>query len=161
MPGTIGTPAASIRAREAVFEPIAAMEEGFGPTHVSPAAITALANSAFSERKPKPGWTIVAPVFLAAARSFSGTRYDSRAGAGPIGTATSARRTWSAARSASEKTTTASIPRSRHARTMRTAISPRFLPCFFGGTTSRLFSRRRSARIRRLRVARGAMTSSM
>ena len=28
------------------------IEDGFGPTHTSPASITACANSAFSERKP-------------------------------------------------------------------------------------------------------------
>jgi hypothetical protein len=34
---------------------------------VRPASATAWAKSAFSERKPKPGWIAVAPVSLAAA----------------------------------------------------------------------------------------------
>jgi hypothetical protein len=74
----------------------------------------------------EPGWTRRAPVRFAASISFSATRYDSRAGAGPIPTAWSESRTWSAARSASEKTATGEIPRSRQARAIRTAISPRF-----------------------------------
>ncbi len=74
MPGTTGTPAASIRWRDSVLLPIAPIENGLGPTHVRPASITAWANAAFSERKPKPGWIIVAPVLRAAAMSFSGTR---------------------------------------------------------------------------------------
>ncbi len=74
MPGTTGTPAASIRCRDSVLLPMAPIENGFGPTHVRPASITACANAAFSERNPKPGWSIVAPVFCAAAMSFSGTR---------------------------------------------------------------------------------------
>src|SRR6267142_1682367 len=40
--------------------------------------------------------------------------------------ASSARRTWSAPRSASLYTATAAMPRSRHARITRSAISPRF-----------------------------------
>src|SRR5207247_7576342 len=43
-----------------------------------------------------------------------------------MGYASSARRTWSASRSASLYTDTADIPRSRQARMTRTAISPRF-----------------------------------
>src|SRR5881628_672121 len=43
-----------------------------------------------------------------------------------MGYASSARRTWSASRSASLYTATADIPRSRQARMTRTAISPRF-----------------------------------
>ena len=39
MPGTIGTPAAFIRARDSVFDPIAAIESGSGPTQTSPASL--------------------------------------------------------------------------------------------------------------------------
>ena len=35
-----------------IFEPIASIDSGVGPTQVSPAASTARANSAFSDRKP-------------------------------------------------------------------------------------------------------------
>ena len=45
---------------------------------------------------------------------------------GPIGTATSARETCGAPRSASENTATLRMPSSRQARITRTAISPRF-----------------------------------
>src|SRR5262250_1665456 len=43
-----------------------------------------------------------------------------------MGYASSAMRTWSASRSASENTATDAMPCSRHARITRTAISPRF-----------------------------------
>src|SRR6185295_2838787 len=46
-------------------------------------------------------------------------------------TASSARRTWSESRSASEKTATVSIPSSRAARMIRNAISPRFATRIF------------------------------
>ncbi len=52
MPGTIGTPAACIRSRAAIFEPIASIAPGGGPIQTSPAASTARAKSAFSARKP-------------------------------------------------------------------------------------------------------------
>ncbi len=52
MPGTTGTPAASIRRRLSVFEPIASIASGDGPTKVSPSAMQARANAAFSARKP-------------------------------------------------------------------------------------------------------------
>ncbi len=58
-----------------------------------PAASQASAKSAFSDRNPYPGWTASAPVRFAASRMRSATRYDSRAGAGPINTASSAMRT--------------------------------------------------------------------
>src|SRR6266542_3947439 len=52
-------------------------------------------------------------------------RYDSRAGAGPMQTSSSAKRTCSDSRSASEYTATVWTPSSRHARITRSAISPR------------------------------------
>src|SRR5438132_11556973 len=54
------------------------------------------------------------------------SRYDSAAGAAPIGTARWAARTWGESRSASEYTATDSSPSSWQARTIRRAISPRF-----------------------------------
>ena len=47
-----GTPAASISFLDSTLEPIRSMESGAGPTHVSPAPITARAKSAFSDRNP-------------------------------------------------------------------------------------------------------------
>src|SRR6476646_6711498 len=52
-------------------------------------------------------------------------RYDSRDGGGPMHTSSSANRTWSDSRSASEYTATVCTPSSRHARMTRSAISPR------------------------------------
>src|SRR5215212_4285970 len=66
-----------------------------------------------------------APVISAAAMSRGMRRYDSRAGAGPMQTSSSAKRTCSDSRSASEYTATVCTPSSRHARMTRSAISPR------------------------------------
>jgi hypothetical protein len=52
VPGTIGTPAACIRSRAAIFEPIASIAAGGGPIHVSPDSSTSRAKPAFSARKP-------------------------------------------------------------------------------------------------------------
>src|SRR5512134_3600081 len=52
-------------------------------------------------------------------------KYESRGGGGPMCAAASARRVCIAFASASEKTATVSMPSSRQARMMRTAISPR------------------------------------
>src|SRR5262245_60959639 len=69
---------------------------------------------------------------------FSWLRWPSAAGAGPGAPASSACRTWSASRSASEKTATVLMPSSRQARITRTAISPRLAMRTFekGGVTS-------------------------
>jgi hypothetical protein len=48
----IGTPAARMAARAAVFDPISSIAAGGGPIHVSPASSTARANDAFSARNP-------------------------------------------------------------------------------------------------------------
>ena len=48
----MGTPAAAIIALASVFEPMAAIASGDGPTNVSPAAAQSRANPAFSERNP-------------------------------------------------------------------------------------------------------------
>ncbi len=47
-----GTPASAISRLDSIFEPICSMASGVGPTHVNPAATTARANAAFSDRKP-------------------------------------------------------------------------------------------------------------
>jgi len=52
VPGTTGTPAASILRRAPVFSPMARMVAGAGPTKTSPAPATASAKSARSARNP-------------------------------------------------------------------------------------------------------------
>ena len=52
MPGSTGTPASAMSALAAVFDPIARIAAGGGPTKVRPAVAHASAKSAFSERKP-------------------------------------------------------------------------------------------------------------
>ena len=52
VPGTIGTPAAFISSRARVLEPIASIALAGGPMNVMPASSQALANGAFSARKP-------------------------------------------------------------------------------------------------------------
>src|SRR5665213_2565718 len=69
---------------------------------------------------------IAAPVISAAAIRRGILRYDSRAGAGPMHTSSSAKRTWRDSRSASEYPATVCTPSSLQARITRSAISPRF-----------------------------------
>ena len=52
MPSSTGTPASAMSALAEILEPIASIEAWSGPTQVSPASITARANSAFSDRNP-------------------------------------------------------------------------------------------------------------
>ena len=52
VPGTRGAPILSAMWRAVVLSPSAAMACGDGPIQVTPASITACANSAFSDRKP-------------------------------------------------------------------------------------------------------------
>ncbi|MCY4293724.1 MAG: hypothetical protein OXC58_02635 [Acidimicrobiaceae bacterium] len=52
MKGSVGIPAAVAAALAASLSPIVSMASGAGPTHVIAAAATALAKSAFSDRKP-------------------------------------------------------------------------------------------------------------
>jgi len=47
------------------------MADAGGPTNVSPAASTADANAAFSDRNPYPGWIASAPATFAASRMRS------------------------------------------------------------------------------------------
>ena len=51
-PGTIGTPAAAMRWRAPILEPIASIAEGGGPIQTSPASSQARAKAAFSARNP-------------------------------------------------------------------------------------------------------------
>jgi hypothetical protein len=51
-PGTTGTPAASIRCRLSVFDPMASIDSGDGPMNVMPSSRQARAKVAFSARKP-------------------------------------------------------------------------------------------------------------
>jgi hypothetical protein len=60
--------------RAVVFTPMASMDAAGGPMKVMPAASTARASSAFSERNPYPGWIASAPVFFAASITFSMAR---------------------------------------------------------------------------------------
>ena len=52
VPGTIGTPAFCISSRARVLEPIASIADAGGPMKVTPGVLQALANAAFSARKP-------------------------------------------------------------------------------------------------------------
>jgi hypothetical protein len=101
-PGITGTPAAAMIRFASILLPMARIAAGGGPMNVSPAAAHRSANSAFSARKPYPGCTASAPVARAASSSRSTARYDSRLGAGPMRTASSASATCGACASASE-----------------------------------------------------------
>jgi hypothetical protein len=114
-----------MRSRAGTFSPIAAMASGGGPTKTMPLSAHARASCWFSLRNPYPGWIACAPVERAASMMRSITRYDCDAGAGPISTASSARSTNAAVRSTSLCTATVRMPRSRHPRMIRSAISPR------------------------------------
>ncbi len=50
--GSVGTPASTAARLAASLSPMAATAWAGGPTHTSPAAATASAKAAFSERKP-------------------------------------------------------------------------------------------------------------
>ena len=71
VPGTIGIPAASAARRAAALSPIVSIAPADGPTNVRPASVTSWANRARSDRKPYPGWTIVAFACRAASRMAS------------------------------------------------------------------------------------------
>jgi hypothetical protein len=51
-PGVTGTPASTISFLAASFSPMARIEAGGAPIQMIPAATTASANPAFSDRKP-------------------------------------------------------------------------------------------------------------
>ena len=102
VPGTTGTPTAIIAWRAAALSPITRICCAVGPMNAMLEAAQVSANSAFSARKPYPGWIASAPVISAAAMIRGMRRYESRAGAGPMHTSSSANRTCSDSRSASE-----------------------------------------------------------
>ena len=58
----------------AIIGIIAAIASGGGPMNTNPASAHARANSAFSARKPYPGWTAWAPASRAAAMIASALR---------------------------------------------------------------------------------------
>jgi hypothetical protein len=102
VPGTIGTPTPDIVFRAAALSPMSRICSAVGPMKAMLLAAHVSANSAFSARKPYPGWMASAPVISAAAMMRGMRRYESRAGGGPMQTSSSAKRTWSDSRSASE-----------------------------------------------------------
>ena len=125
-PGRIGTPRADTVRRAVALSPISRIASGGGPIHTTPHSWTTSAKWAFSARNPYPGWIASAPVISAAEITEVMFRYDALANAGPMHTASSAMRTWSESRSASEWTATVARPSSLQAAMMRSAISPRF-----------------------------------
>jgi hypothetical protein len=74
VPGTSGAPALVAMCRAATLSPRSMIDWGEGPIQIRPASMTACANSAFSDRKPYPGWMASAPDCLAAFRILSITR---------------------------------------------------------------------------------------
>ena len=74
VPGMTGTPARSISSRALVFDPIASIASGGGPTNTRPAAAQARANAAFSARNPNPGCTASAPLRRAVRTIVSDSR---------------------------------------------------------------------------------------
>ena len=74
VPGTSGAPTLVAMCRACTLSPRAMIASGEGPIQVRPASSTACAKSAFSERKPYPGWTASAPDCFAASMILSMTR---------------------------------------------------------------------------------------
>ncbi len=74
VPATSGAPARWAMCRAATLSPRSRMACGGGPIHVRPASSTAWANSAFSERKPYPGWIASAPESAAAFSTLAMSR---------------------------------------------------------------------------------------
>ena len=70
-PGTTGTPAFFMSSRAAALLPIMRMTSPDGPIHVMPFFSHSSANSAFSERKPYPGWMASQCAALATVRMAS------------------------------------------------------------------------------------------
>ncbi len=73
-PGTVGTVHAIIVSRADALSPMRSMHSADGPMNTRSLSTHARANSAFSARKPYPGWMASAPVFFAAAMMFGMTR---------------------------------------------------------------------------------------
>lgn len=70
VPGTSGALARVAMWRALTLSPSESIAAGDGPIQMRPASVTAWANSAFSERKPYPGWKASALVFAAMSSSF-------------------------------------------------------------------------------------------
>jgi len=67
-PGTTGMRSACAVFLATTLSPIMAMCSGEGPMKTMPCSSTMAAKSAFSDRKPTPGWMASAPVMVAAER---------------------------------------------------------------------------------------------
>ena len=68
VPGTPLTPTFSAARLALILSPITRIASDGGPMNVTPFSIICSANSAFSEKKPYPGWTASAPDFSIIAR---------------------------------------------------------------------------------------------
>lgn len=101
-PGTTGTSLSCATRRALALSPIARMFSGRGPIKVMPCSSHFCANSAFSLRKPYPGWIASAPVTSAAERRLRTLRYDPAEAGGPMQIDSSARSTGSEFSSAVE-----------------------------------------------------------
>src|ERR1700720_3795657 len=107
------------------LSPIIRMVSARGPTNMNPLFSTRSAKSAFSDRKPYPGWMATASVTSAALMMAGIFKYDRADCGGPIQAVSSASSTCFVLKSAVECTATVLMPSSRQARRMRRAISPR------------------------------------
>src|SRR5690606_32076125 len=140
-PGTTGTPAAAIRSLAPALLPMRRIDAADGPMNTSPAAATASAKSAFSDRNPYPGWIACAPARKATSMIASPRRYDSCGVGPPMAYPSSASRTCCASASAEENTATVDIPIRRQVRITRQAISPRLAISTFSNIWSSLLTR--------------------
>ena len=73
-PGTVETPALAANFFDSILSPMASMALGLGPMKTIPSLASRRATPAFSDRKPKPGWTASAPVWRTASTILSATR---------------------------------------------------------------------------------------
>src|SRR5690554_6105853 len=101
-PGMVGTPAAAMVALAVALSPILLIISGVAPINFILYSSQILENSAFSDKKPYPGWIASALVISAAAMIRGIFKYDSLLGAGPMHTASSANLTWRLSLSAEE-----------------------------------------------------------
>jgi len=90
LPGRVGTPASIAVRKASALSPIRRITSGPGPMNVSPHSRDTSAKWADSARNPYPGWIASAPVISAAEITADTFRYDSRLGAGPMQTSSSA-----------------------------------------------------------------------
>ena len=66
-PGTVGTPASFMAWMAETLSPMRRIVSAFGPMNMKPLFSTWSAKSAFSARKPYPGWIALVSVISAAA----------------------------------------------------------------------------------------------